>query len=59
MWYFEPVILTIEVDSDWAGNIDDMKSTIGYAFSLCSSMFSWNSRKQEIEAQSTSEVEYV
>lgn len=45
------------VDSDWARNIDDMKSTTCYAFSLGSSMFSWNSRKQEIVAQSTAEAE--
>ena len=47
------------VDSDWAGNPDDMKSTTGYAFSLGSGMFSWNSKKQEIVAQSTAEAEYV
>lgn len=47
------------VDSDWAGNIDDMKSTMGYVFSLGSGMFSWNSKKQEIVAQSTAEAEYV
>ena len=47
------------VDSDWAGNLDDMKSTTGYAFSLGSGMFSWNSKKQEIVAQSTAEAEYV
>jgi len=36
-----------------------MKSTTGYAFSLGSGMFSRNSRKQEIVAQSTTEAEYV
>lgn len=47
------------VDSDWAGSIDDMKSTTGYCFSLGSGMFSWVSRKQEVVAQSTAEAEYV
>jgi len=28
------------VDSDWGGNIDDMKSTTGYALSLGSGVFS-------------------
>jgi len=46
-------------DSDWAGSIDDMKSTSGYAFSLGSGIFSWASKKQAIVAQSTAEAEYV
>ncbi|XP_052477238.1 secreted RxLR effector protein 161-like [Gossypium raimondii] len=46
-------------DSDWAGSCDDMKSTSGYAFSLGSSMFCWSSKKQNLVAQSTAEVEYV
>ncbi|XP_027186900.1 secreted RxLR effector protein 161-like [Cicer arietinum] len=47
------------VDSDWAGNIDDMKSTTNHAFSLGSGMFSWKSRKQEIVAPSSVEAKYV
>ncbi|KAL0367021.1 UNVERIFIED_CONTAM: Secreted RxLR effector protein [Sesamum radiatum] len=33
-------------DSDWAGSADDMKSTLGYTFSLGSGIFSWASKKQ-------------
>ena len=33
------------VDSDWAGSLDDSKSTTGFAFSLGSGVFSWNSKK--------------
>nr|KYP59937.1 hypothetical protein KK1_015383 [Cajanus cajan] len=40
-------------DSDWAGSIDDMKSTSGCAFSLGSGFFSWASKKQATVAQST------
>ena len=29
-------------DSDWAGSLDDSKSTFGYAFSFGSEVFSWN-----------------
>ena len=29
-------------DSDWAGSLDDMKSTSGNCFSFRSGMFSWN-----------------
>ncbi|KAG6391565.1 hypothetical protein SASPL_149321 [Salvia splendens] len=32
-------------DSNWAGCLDDMKSTTGYSFSLGSSVFSWTSKK--------------
>nr|KYP60991.1 Retrovirus-related Pol polyprotein from transposon TNT 1-94 [Cajanus cajan] len=46
-------------DSDWAGSIDDMKSTSGYAFSLRSGFFSWASKKQATVAQSTAEAEYI
>lgn len=46
-------------DSDWAGSLDDMKSTSGYAFSLGSGVFSWASKKQPTVAQSTAEAEYV
>ncbi|XP_047267649.1 secreted RxLR effector protein 161-like [Capsicum annuum] len=46
-------------DSDWAGSIDDMKSTSGYCFSLGSGIFLWYSKKQDIVAQSTAEKEFV
>ncbi|MED6217053.1 hypothetical protein PIB30_118021 [Stylosanthes scabra] len=46
-------------DSDWAGSIDDMKSTSGYVFTLGSGVFSWASKKQETVAQSSAEAEYV
>nr|KYP62106.1 Copia protein [Cajanus cajan] len=46
-------------DSDWAGCIDDMKSTSGYCFSLGSGVFSWSSKKQETVAQSTTEAEFI
>ncbi|CAJ2662166.1 unnamed protein product [Trifolium pratense] len=46
-------------DSDWAGFLDDMKSTSGYCFSSGSGIFSWCSKKQEIVAQSTTEAEFI
>ena len=45
--------------SDWAGSIDDMKSTSGYAFLFGSNICSWLSKKQSVVAQSTAEAEYV
>eukprot|EP01018_Ginkgo_biloba_P023529 Gb_26259 [translate_table: standard] len=47
------------MDSDWAGNIDDRKSTSGYAFNLGSGAISWGSKKQPIVSLSTAEAEYI
>ncbi|KAG8480419.1 hypothetical protein CXB51_025096 [Gossypium anomalum] len=46
-------------DSDWAGCIDDMRSTSWYFFTLGSSVFCWSSKKQQTVAQSTAEAEYI
>jgi Reverse transcriptase (RNA-dependent DNA polymerase)/gag-polypeptide of LTR copia-type/Integrase core domain/GAG-pre-integrase domain len=46
-------------DSDWAGCLDDMKSTSGYAFSLGSGICTWSTKKQTIVALSSAEAEYV
>nr|XP_016452562.1 PREDICTED: uncharacterized mitochondrial protein AtMg00810-like [Nicotiana tabacum] len=45
--------------SDWAGDIDDQKSTTGFVFFLGNSTFTWNSKKQPIVTLSTCEVEHV
>ena len=47
------------INSDWGGLPDDMKSTTRYIFSLGISVISWNSRKQEVVAQSTAKAEYI
>ncbi|XP_019229997.1 PREDICTED: uncharacterized protein LOC109210968 [Nicotiana attenuata] len=46
-------------DSNWAGCLDDMRSTSGYCFIFGSGAFSWCSKKQYVVAQSTAEAEYV
>eukprot|EP00253_Pinus_taeda_P004978 PITA_04978 len=46
-------------DSDWAGSVDDRKSTSGYVFLMGSGDISWASKKQPIVALSTAEAEYV
>ncbi|GKV30443.1 hypothetical protein SLEP1_g39251 [Rubroshorea leprosula] len=46
-------------DSDWAGSIDDGRSTSGYLFQFGSGVFCWNSCKQEVVAQSTAKAEYI
>lgn len=45
--------------SDWAGSIDDMKSTSCYAFLFGSNIYSLVVKKQNIIAQSIVEAEYV
>lgn len=47
------------VDSDYAGDEDDRKSTSGYAFMWCGGAVSWASKKQPIVTLSTTEAEYV
>ncbi|KAL4380069.1 hypothetical protein GQ457_02G043350 [Hibiscus cannabinus] len=44
---------------DWAGSLDDMKSTSGYIFNLGSGAICWSSKKQQVVAQSTMKVEYI
>jgi hypothetical protein len=47
------------VDSDWCGDIDDRKSTLGYAFYMRDTTFTWLSKKQPIVTLFTCEAEYV
>ena len=46
-------------DSDFAGSLDDKKSTSGHAFHLGSNLISWASKKQPIVSISFAEEEYV
>ena len=61
IWYSRKsdFILFGFTDSDWAGCLDDRKSTSAYAFSLCSGFLSWSSKKQEIMVLSSSKAEYI
>ncbi|PHU13601.1 hypothetical protein BC332_14806 [Capsicum chinense] len=46
-------------DSDWAGSMDNRKSTSGNVLSLGSEVISWSSRKQDVVAISSSEEVYI
>ena len=46
-------------DSDWAGSLDDRKSTSGYIFCLGSNVIAWSSKKQKTVALSLAEAEYI
>lgn len=47
------------IDSDYAGSLDDRKHTSGQVFFLGSGAVSWSSKKQDTEALSSSEAEYI
>lgn len=46
-------------DSDYAGDLDDRKSTSGYVYKFGSGAISWSSKKQAIVTLSTTEAEFV
>ena len=46
-------------DADWAGDLDDRKSTSGYIFHTGGAAVSWKSKKQSSVALSTAEAEYM
>ena len=46
-------------DADWAGSVDDRKSTSGGCFFLGNNMIAWLTKKQNSVSLSTVEVEYI
>ncbi|KAM1072945.1 hypothetical protein ACFX2B_017883 [Malus domestica] len=46
-------------DSDYAGDLDDRKSTSGYLFMLGSGVVCWSSKKQPVVTLSTTETEFI
>lgn len=46
-------------DNDYAGDLDDCKSTYGYVFLLNGVAILWSSKKQPIVTLSTTEAEFI
>ena len=52
-------LLSAYSDADWAGDVDDRKSTTGTVMMMNGSVVSWMSKKQTTVALSTAEAEYM
>jgi hypothetical protein len=61
LWYPKGKYLSLiaYIDTDWAGCIDDRRSTSGVAFYLGECLVSWIRNKQSSVSLSTTEAEYI
>ena len=61
LWYpkSSTLIVTTYSDVDWAGSVDDKKSTNGNAFFMGDCLVSWLSKKKSSISLSIVEAEYI
>jgi hypothetical protein len=46
-------------DANWAGDVDNRRSTTGFVLTFAGAAFCWRSTLQSVVAQSTAEAEYI
>ena len=58
VWYSKDINISLAgfSDADWAGNVDDKKSTSGGCFYLGYNLVSWHNKKQNSISLSTTET---
>eukprot|EP00253_Pinus_taeda_P034930 PITA_34930 len=49
----------VHIPADWAGDLDQRRSTSGYVFNLFGGAIRWISKKQSVVALSTTKAEYM
>ena len=50
--------IEVYTDADWAGAVDDRRSTFGYFTFVGGNLVTWRSKKQNVVARSSAEAEY-